>query len=57
MDLFVMAIVAIIFAIVAALAAIFNKKRLRTIFAYAGIGLVVGLPLGYYISPLIISFI
>jgi len=57
MDLFVMVIAALMLAIIAALAAIFNKKSLRTIFAHAGIGLVVGLPLGYIIAPFILSFL
>ena len=56
MDMFVMAIVALITAIIAALTAIFNKKRLRAICAYAGIGLATGLALGYLIAPFVISF-
>jgi len=57
MDLFVMAIVALILAIIAALAAVFNKKRLKIIFAYAGIGLIAGIPLGYLIAPFVLSFL
>ena len=52
-----MAIVALITAIIAALTAIFNKKRIWTIFAYAGIGLAAGLLLGYFITPFVISFL
>ena len=57
MDMFVMAIVALITAIIAALTAVFNKKRIKTILAYAGIGLIAGLPLGYLIAPFIISYL
>ena len=57
MDLFVMAIVALIVAIIAALAAVFNKKRLKTILIYAGIGLMTGFSLGYFIAPFVISFL
>ena len=56
MDLFVMAIVALIGAIITALAAVFNKKRLKRIFAHAGIGLIAGLVLGYLIAPFVLSF-
>ena len=56
MDLFVMAVVALIIAIIAALVAVFNKKRFKTILAYAGVGLVAGLALGYLLAPFIISF-
>ena len=57
MDLFVMAMVAIVCAILAALMAVFNKKRIGRVFAWAAIGLVAGLPLGYLIAPFIISFL
>ena len=57
MDMFVMAIVALITAIIAALAAVFNKKKLKTIFVYAGVGLIAGIPLGFLIAPFVISFL
>ena len=56
MDLFVIAIVAVIALIIAALTAVFNKKRLKTIFGYAGVGLLAGLAVGYLIAPFVISF-
>ena len=56
MDLFVIAIVALTLSIIAALAAVFNKKRLKTILGYAGIGMLAGLVAGYIIAPFIISF-
>ena len=57
MDLVVIAIAALIMAIIAALAAVFNKKRIRTILIYAGIGLMTGFSLGYFIAPFVISFL
>lgn len=57
MDLFAMAIVALFMAIIAAIAAAFNKKRLKTIFAFAGVGLLAGIALGYLVAPFIISFL
>ena len=57
MDMLVMTIVALITAIIAALAAVFNKKKLRTIFVYAGVGLITGIPLGFLIAPFVISFL
>jgi len=57
MDVIVMAIVSLILGIIAALAAVFNKKRLKIIFAYAGGGLIAGLTLGYLIAPFIISYL
>ena len=57
MDFFVMIIAAVIGAIIAALAGVFNKKRLKTLFAWSGIGLIAGFALGYLIAPYIISFL
>ncbi len=57
MDFFVMIIVAVIGAIIAALAAVFNKKRLKILFAWSGIGLIAGFALGYLIAPFIISYL
>jgi len=56
MDVFVTAIVAIIIAIVAVLVAIFTKKKIGKIFIYAILGLIIGLPVGYILTPFVISF-
>ena len=56
MDIFVTAIVAIIFGVIAVLIAIFTKKRIGKILIYALFGLLIGLPVGYFIAPFVISF-
>jgi hypothetical protein len=56
MDLFVTAIVAISVAVIAVLIALNSRKRIGKIFVYAFLGLVIGLPIGYILTPLIISF-
>jgi hypothetical protein len=56
MDLFVTSIVAIIVAVIAVLIAIITRKRIGKILVYAFLGLVIGLPLGYILTPIIISF-
>ena len=56
MDLFVTAVVAIIIAIIAVLFAIITRKRIGRVFLYGILGLIIGLPVGYFLTPLIISF-
>ncbi len=57
MDLIVTAGVAIIFAIIAVLIAIITRKKIKKVFIYGFSGLIIGLPIGYFLSPVIISFI
>jgi hypothetical protein len=56
MDLLVTAAVAIIFAIIAALIAIITRKKIKKVFIYGVISLIIGLPVGYVVAPVIISF-
>ena len=56
MDIIVTVIVAIIVAIIAVLIAAFKKKTIGKIFIYAALGLIIGLPFGYLLTPIIISF-
>ena len=56
MDIFVTAVVAIIVAILAVLVAIFTKKKIGKIFIFAILGFVIGLPIGYFLAPFIVSF-
>lgn len=56
MDVFVIIIGGIVAAMVAALVAIFKKKGIWKIFVYALLGFVIGLPIGYWLAPFIISF-
>jgi hypothetical protein len=57
MDLIVTAGVAIIFAIIAVLIAIITRKKIKKVFIYGFSGLIIGLPIGYFLSPVIISFL
>ena len=56
MDIFVIVMAGLVASIAAALIAIFKKKDIRTIFVYASVGFVIGLPIGYLLAPFIISF-
>jgi hypothetical protein len=56
MDLMVTAVVAIIFAIIAVLIAIITRKKVRKVFIYGILSLIIGLPVGYLLAPAIISF-
>ena len=56
MDIFVTAIVAAVVVFIAVLIAIITRKRIGKIFVYAILGLFIGLPLGYILTPIIISF-
>ena len=57
MDLFVTAIVGIIVAVIAVLIAVIRKKKLWKMGIYAILGLIIGLPVGYFLTPIIISFL
>ena len=57
MDLIVTAGVAIIFAIIAVLIAIITRKKIKKVFIYGFSGLIIGLPIGYFLAPMIISFL
>jgi hypothetical protein len=52
----VTAVVAVVIAIIGVLIAIVTRKTVGKIFIYAILGLIVGLPVGYSLTPLIISF-
>ena len=56
MDLIVMAVVAVLFALIAVMIALITRKKIGAILIYAGSGLVIGLPIGYFLAPTIISF-
>jgi hypothetical protein len=56
MDLFVTAVVAIIITIIAVLVAIITRKKIGKIFLYGIVGLIIGLSIGYFLTPMIISF-
>jgi hypothetical protein len=51
-----MAIVAVLVAIISALIAVIAKKSIGKILLFAGIGLIIGIPVGYLLAPVIISF-
>jgi hypothetical protein len=57
MDIMVTAIVAIIVSIIGALVAIIKRKTIGKIFIYAILALIIGLPFGYVLTPIIISFL
>jgi hypothetical protein len=55
-DIMVIAVVAISASIIAALIAVIKKKPIGKICIYAVLALIVGLPFGYFLAPVIISF-
>ena len=57
MDIMVTAIVASIVSITGALVAIIKRKTIGKIFIYAILALIIGLPFGYFLTPIIISFL
>jgi len=57
MDIIVTAGVAIISAIIAVLIALITRKKIKKVFIYGLSGLIIGLPVGYLLAPVIISFI
>jgi hypothetical protein len=56
MDIMVTAIVAISVSIMSALIAVIKRKTIGKIFIYAALALIIGLPFGYFLTPIIISF-
>lgn len=56
MDLIVMAFVAVLLALIAVVIAMIRRKKIRTILIYAISGLIIGLPIGYFLAPTVISF-
>ena len=56
MDWIVTGVVAIIMGIIALLIALITRKKLRKIMIYAISGLIIGIPIGYLLAPVIISF-
>ena len=56
MDIIVTAIVAISVSIMTALIAVIKRKTIGKIFIYAALALIIGLPFGYFLTPIIISF-
>jgi len=56
MDAMVIGVVAILFAVIAALIALIKKKKIGKIFIFAGAGLIIGLVIGYILTPTVVSF-
>jgi len=56
MDWIVTSVVAIIMGIIALLIALITKKKLSKIMIYTISGLIIGIPIGYLLAPVIISF-
>ena len=56
MDWIVTAAVSIIMGIIALLFAIITRKKIGKIVIYAVSGLIIGIPVGYFLAPVIISF-
>lgn len=56
MDIIVTVAVAILTAIIALLIAIITKKKIKKIVIFALLGLIIGLPVGHFLTPIIISF-
>ena len=53
----VKASVAILIGVITALIALIKRKRIGKIFIYAISGLIIGLPIGYFLTPIIVSFV
>ena len=56
MDIMVTAVVAGVIAIMGVLIAIVTRKTIGKVFIYGILGLIIGLPVGYFLTPVIISF-
>jgi predicted PurR-regulated permease PerM len=56
MDAMVTGIAAILFAVIAAVIALIKRKKIGKIFLFAFSGLIIGLVIGYIITPTIVSF-
>ena len=56
MDVIVAGVVAILFAVIAALIALLKKKKIGKILIFAFSGLIIGLLIGYVLAPTVVSF-
>ena len=56
MDLIFAAAIALLAVLVLVLVAIFTKKTKKQVLYYALAGIVIGIPAGYLLAPVIISF-
>jgi hypothetical protein len=56
MDWIVTGVIAVMMGIIAVLIALITKKKLRKILIYAVSGLIIGIPVGYLLAPVMISF-
>jgi len=56
MDAMVIGVIAILFAVIAALNALIKKKKIGKIFIFAGSGLIIGLLIGYILAPTVVSY-
>ena len=57
MDWIVTGVVAVIMGIIGCLIAIITRKKMGKMLIYAVSGLIIGIPVGYILAPIIISFI
>ena len=57
MDAMVIGVIAILFAVIAAVIALIKRKKIGKILKYAFSGLIIGLLVGYFLAPTIISFV
>ena len=56
MDVMVTSIVALLIAVIAVLIALISKKKIWKTLIYAISGLIIGLLIGYVLTPTIVSF-
>ena len=56
MDMMITAVVAVLATIIAIVIAVIAKKSKGKILLFAVIGLIIGIPVGYFLAPFIISF-
>jgi len=56
MDWIVTGVVAVIMGIITLLIALITRKKWSKILIYAVSGLIIGIPVGYMLAPVIISF-
>ncbi len=56
MDAMVTGVVAILFAVIAALIALIKRKKIGKILIFSGSGLIIGLLIGYILTPTVVSF-
>ncbi len=56
MDLFIMGIAALLAAVIGAVVAVVTRQPKLKILTYAFIGLILGIPIGYVLAPVFLSF-